>query len=89
MKNTLPFSPAPKLGDMIAVPMPHYCVSIRHKFREWPVDDLDCIHAARRFYDQGRGEICTGRLGDYFILYCIPRKKSVPPRRWFTFSGVY
>lgn len=89
MKNALPFSPKPHLSDTVAVPMPQFCVSIRHKSRDWPVADLDDIHAARRFYDQGRGEVCTGRVGEYFVLYCIPRNKSVPPRRWFTFSGVY
>lgn len=73
----------------LQVPMPQHCVSIRHRFRDWPVEDLDAIESARRLYDRGKAEVCTGRAGEYFILYCIPRVRPAPPRRWFTYSGVY
>jgi hypothetical protein len=71
------------------VKMPEHALSIRHIFDDWPVGDLAAISRAKRDYDEGLVELCTGRVGEHFVLYCIPRKQKAEPRRWFSYSGVY
>lgn len=62
----------------------HRIVSIRHSMTDWPLADLEKINRARKLYDDGTHEICQGREGDWFILYCIPRKVRTSPRKYFS-----
>lgn len=50
---------------------------------EWPGQDREAIKAARGKYDRGTHEMCQGRVGDFTILYLIPRMVPAPPRRYF------
>lgn len=64
-----------------------FIVSSRH-INEigWPKVDRRLIETARRNYEAGTHEMCSGRDGQWIILYSIPRKKKVAPRTWFTAS---
>lgn len=62
-----------------------FIVSSRHLYeRGWPVGDQAGISEARRKYDNGTHELATGREGNFLVLYCIPRRRPVPPRTYFS-----
>ena len=77
----------PALASHVEVPMPQHAVSIRPKTDYWPMLDHDNVMRARRLYDEGKYEMCQGRVGEYFVLYAIPRKVRTNPRKYFSYSG--
>jgi hypothetical protein len=55
--------------------MPEFIVSYRRiTSYVWPTRDMDRIHTARKLYNEGSVEMCQARVGEYFVLYAIPRK---------------
>lgn len=61
-----------------------YIVSVRHCENPlWPWADQDKIEDARNKYEAGTHEMCQGRDRDWFVLYCIPRKKRCGARKFF------
>ena len=48
---------------------------------KWPPCDLQKITVARHKFDRGEIEMPTGRDGDWYILYSIPRSKVDKHRR--------
>lgn len=64
-----------------------YAIARKHvEEAEWPITDE--IVQAKIDYDEGRVEICTGRDGEYFILYRIPRSE-VDEKREPYFSRIF
>ena len=51
-----------------------FIIASRHVHEPWPENEE--IRKAQLRYDAGMSEICTGRDGDYQILYEIPRKQT-------------
>lgn len=60
-----------------------YIVSRTKAGAGWPLADLSKIMTARRDYDAGLVEMCTGRDGKFLILYSIPRKQPTDSRPYF------
>jgi len=50
---------------------------------QWPEQDREAINLARTKYDRGTHEMCQGRIGDFTILYLIPRMVPTAPRHYF------
>ena len=63
--------------------MRKYLVSARPATGEWPIADRDIINQSRELYKLGTHEMCQGRDRDWIILYLIPRKQPVQPRKFF------
>jgi hypothetical protein len=54
-----------------------YLVVTKAVMSPWPTSiESPMIASAKRAYNQGLVEICTGRDGDYLNLYAIPRKNQ-------------
>lgn len=51
-----------------------YLISRTRAGAAWPAADAPAIQHARNEYDAGIIEMCTGRDGDWLILYAIPRR---------------
>ena len=60
-----------------------YEVSRKHHGQGWPEQHREAISLARNKYDRGTHEMCQGRVGDFTILYLIPRMIPITPRSYF------
>ena len=76
--------PTPAAGTMTAVSpkdvapphMVRFAVAIKPRGGgEWPSRYREAITIARRRYDEGTHEMCSGHERGFVILYSIPRKK--------------
>ena len=76
--------PPPGTGHRPGWPSPRFIVAIRHCDGPWLNEDQKGISKARDDYEAGTHEMCTGRQGDWFILFSVPRKKRCGARKFFT-----
>ena len=60
-----------------------YEVARKHHGFEWPEQYRDAINLARNKYDRGTHEMCQGRVGEFTILYLIPRMIPTTSRSYF------
>lgn len=56
-----------------------FIVARKRAWEVWNNEDND-IATARNMYEAGTVEMCTGRDGDWLILYAIPRQHRDPNR---------
>lgn len=68
------------LGQEALIP---FTVARKRAMQNWDNTDPD-IAKARADYEAGTHEMCTGRDGDWLILYSIPRQKVAPRPAYFT-----
>lgn len=54
-----------------------YTVARKRAYQTWDNDDSK-VAKARADYEAGTHEMCTGRDGNWLILYSIPRQKVEP-----------
>lgn len=59
-----------------------YAVARKNVLQTWDNDDL-AIARAREAYEAGTHTMCTGRDGDWLILYSIPLRKRDPKPNYF------
>lgn len=64
-----------------------YVIARRHVEDPWWPESPE-LEKAKADYDAGLVEICTGREGDWFLLYCIPRKEPDTKRAAY-FSRIF
>jgi hypothetical protein len=60
-----------------------YEVSRKLHGQGWPRQDRGAIGLARNKYDRGTHEMCQGRVGEFTVLYLIPRIIPATPRSYF------
>jgi len=76
-----PVSFKEKHGGLGRPSLQQYTVARTRAGYAWQMIDASAIRTARVNYDAGTHEMCTGRDGDWLILYCIPRRYTDRKRR--------
>lgn len=65
-----------ELATLLGVPNPTLIVAVRPALDTWPARYAMAILEARSAYDQGVVELITGRYGNNFFLFRVPRATS-------------